>query len=203
MEILQACRMSVLARFARSLYSRAPILQPKFNTAISQQYLVSIGRFGRVSPPATYATSTELSPGPKKKRKSRKSKAKGDADTTSDEPQKKKRKKRKSALSDEEIKETLIGPFIPFEGGTSGDSVFQSGEISVEKEDTPEGRFYCYETSTNTYSFPSVTTVLDKTGSSYPLLLWKRKLTDEHGKEGFEAIRRSTLKSGSDFHKVK
>lgn len=182
------------------MFNRGSILRlPKLDVSPPQQWFFSRGGFGRVGFPATYATN-EVVP-----KKTRKSKTKEGA-ASKDELQKKKRKKRKSVLSDEEIKEILIGPFIPFEGlseEASGDIAFQSGEVSVEKEDSPEGRFYCYETSSNTYSFPSVTTVLDKTGSSYPLLLWKRKLTDQHGKEGFEAIRRSTLKSGSDFHKVR
>lgn len=136
-------------------------------------------------------------------KKKRKSKSQTSATDASDEPPvslEKKRKKRK-VISDEEVKDSLIGGFVPFEGTHEG--ALDNADVSFQRLELPDGRFYHYQSSTDSYSFPSVTTVLDKTSTkSYPLLLWKRKLTELHGKEGFDTIRNNTLKSGINFHKV-
>lgn len=112
-------------------------------------------------------------------------------------------KKKKRKKSDQDIQSLLLGPFIPFEG--SGTDNLQSRTIAFDRWDSPEGRFYHLQSSTISYSFPSVTTILDKTvekGSDYGLKIWKQKLIEKHGQKGFDAIVKNTLKSGSDFHKV-
>ncbi len=122
------------------------------------------------------------------------------------------RKKNKDAEQSDEIeiiKDLLLGPFVPFEGtpvnnNSVGEDLQNSG-FSIDRQDLPEGRFYLLESSTDSFSFPSVTTILDNTmeGSSYyRLLRWRLKLTGEHGAKGFDTIRQNTLNSGRDFHKV-
>lgn len=216
---------NLMYSLARSIFSKVSPLR-----ITPQRYRVRKGSCGgspgHFFPTATYTSSSTAKDDadqeqvdPKKKRKSRKSKSK-DSDATLDEPssdsQRKKKKsgkdeksqkkrKKRVILSDEEIMDSLIGPFVPFEGTvekSSCDKAVHSPDISFEKQDLPEGRFYQCQSSTSTYSFPSVTTVLGKTGSSYALLIWKRKLTELHGKEGFDAIRNSTLQSGINFHEV-
>lgn len=203
-------QIGLLARFTRSVLN-ASSLRFKVNSS-SQQYLLSRGWYGVTSGCAASYTSSNDTGGTdqtqtpkKKKRKSRKSKAKEEDDvtssdkSTSDVP--KKKRKSKKVLTDEEIMDSLIGPFIPFEGDSSNKT---NAGFCFERQDLPDGRFYRHQSSTNSYSFPSVTTVLDKTmDSSYPLFLWKRKLTELHGKKGFDAIRNNTLKCGINFHKVR
>lgn len=119
---------------------------------------------------------------------------------------KKRTRKKKCEQSDDDIKNLLIGSFVPFEGTPVGPVEEENSQFSVDKQDIPEGRFYHLKSSTDSFSFPSVTTVLDNTieGSSYyRLLKWRLKLTGEHGAKGFDAIRRTTLDSGHSFHKVR
>lgn len=202
-------QIGLLARFTRSVLN-ASSLRFKVNSS-SQQYLLSRGWYGVTSGCAASYTSSNDTGGTdqtqtpkKKKRKSRKSKAKEDDVTSSDKSTSdvpKKKRKSKKVLTDEEIMDSLIGPFIPFEGDSSNKT---NAGFCFERQDLPDGRFYRHQSSTNSYSFPSVTTVLDKTmDSSYPLFLWKRKLTELHGKKGFDAIRNNTLKCGINFHKVR
>lgn len=195
-----------------TIFSKVLVSQLRVSVNISQQYLVSRRRHSGtkcICRTATYTTTITAGDTDKPK-KSRKSKTKQDSDVTSSmdkstsDSQKKKKKRGRKVLSEEEILDSLIGPSIPFEGIAEKNSAFEHANLSFEKQDSPDGRFYRCQTSTNSYAFPSVTTVLDKTGTrSYPLLIWKRKLVEEHGKEGFEAIRKNTLKSGNDFHKVR
>lgn len=128
---------------------------------------------------------------------------------TAPEKKKKGRRKKKAEQSDEDIKSLLLGPFVPFEGSPE-DSLGSSESIlheilSVDRQDLPEGRFYHLKSSTDSFSFPSVTTILDNTmesSSYYRLLKWRLKLTGEHGAKGFDTIRKTTLNSGHNFHKV-
>lgn len=117
------------------------------------------------------------------------------------------RKKKNLKQTDDDIKNLLIGPFVPFEGTFMGPAEEQGSQgFSMDRQDTPEGRFYHLTNSTSSFSFPSVTTVIDNTveGSSYYRLLnWRLKLTGEHGEKGFDTIRRTTLDSGHSFHKVR
>lgn len=144
-----------------------------------------------------------------KKRKPRKSKTEN-TNGASAEPQIKRKREKKPPVSDEELKSSLLGPFIPFEGEDSESEGLHSGTFSIQREDSPGGRLYHIKSSTahdnHTYSFPSVTSILDSTvekASYYRLLVWKRKLTEKHGLEGFDKIVKNTLKSGSNFHKVR
>lgn len=130
-----------------------------------------------------------------------------DALSTESNSLKKQRKKKKetveTAESDQDIKNSLLIPFISFEGSSSdGDSV-----SSIDKEeDTTFDRVYHIQTSMgNHLSYPSVTTVLQKTvdsGSQFRLKQWKMKLTKEQGKEKFERYYKNILKTGINFHKV-
>lgn len=144
--------------------------------------------------------------------KSPKKKSKKSKDSLTDESSggvpKKKGRKKKQPLTDEEIMDSLI-TFVPFEGIAEENSdvcgePFCGADFAFKKQDLPDGRFYHHFSSKNSFSFPSVTTVLDKTmekSNSYLLTAWKRKLTELHGKEGFNTIRNNTLQSGTDFHK--
>lgn len=201
-----------MACLARSMFSK--VLVSQLRVDISQRHCISRKRCsGAISCIATYTTNTAGDTDkPKKTKKSRKSRTKHDSDVTSidkstSDSQKKKKRRGRKVLSEEEILDSLIGPFIPLEGiaeKSASDKAFEHANLTLEKQDSPDGRFYHCQTSTSSYSFPSVTTVLDKTGTkSYPLLIWKRKLVEEHGKDGFEVIRKNTLKAGSDFHKVR
>lgn len=143
-----------------------------------------------------------------------------DADEADDVPKKagaKKKAKKSSEISDQMMKEQLIGPFVPFEGTCATNTMqpnmnntnnLHNGSLSVISQDSLEGRLYhirSNDVDKSMYSFPSVTTILDSTvgrGSYYRLLNWKRKLTAQHGTEGFEEIVKNTLNSGSNFHKV-
>ena len=107
----------------------------------------------------------------------------------------------------------FLGPFVPFEGavevsssndGGAASSVTANDSFVVSRCDLQEGRFYNLSSPSCSYMFPSVTTILRRTAvESYPLLQWRQKLTVQHGKKGFDAIRQSTLKSGSNFHEVR
>lgn len=159
--------------------------------------------------PVPIATSND------KKTRTRKSRKRTDESTADLSKQKKKKKEKKSPdISDQELKDLLLGPFIPFEGtvkhiNTADTKSLHDGSFSIDCQDSLEGRCYHIKSSAghdmSTYSFPSVTTILQNTvekGSYYRLLNWRRKLTAEHGMGGFDAIVKSTLKSGSNFHKV-
>ena len=133
------------------------------------------------------------------------------ADSSPEVETKKKRGRRKKSTeqSDEDIKSLLLGPFVPFEGSPVNSSGSSEGilnqVLSMDRQDLPEGRFYHVKSSTDNFSFPSVTTILDNTmesSSYYRLLKWRLKLTGEHGAKGFDTIRKTTLNSGHNFHKV-
>lgn len=158
--------------------------------------------------PVPIATSND------KKTRTRKSRKSTDESTADLSKQKKKKEKKSPDISDQELKDLLLGPFIPFEGtvkhiNTADTKSLHDGSFSIDRQDSLEGRCYHIKSSAghdmSTYSFPSVTTILQNTvekGSYYRLLNWRRKLTAEHGMGGFDAIVKSTLKSGSNFHKV-
>lgn len=114
----------------------------------------------------------------------------------------KRRKKTEEKAVAEDGESSYSGPYVPFEGNKRN-----SSEVSIDKQESSKaGRFYHISSADgSSYVFPSVTTILDKTiqGSShYSLLNWRKKLTKEHGVEGFERIRNRTLQSGAEFHQV-
>lgn len=147
----------------------------------------------------------------KKKRKPRKLKSASEKSDPGQSPTPPKRKKttKKEVLDppDQEVKNSPS--YVPFEGITEDILNQKTKELydakSFYKQNSPDGRFYHLNSSTATFSFPSVTTILAKTveGSShFRLLNWKRKLIKEHGQERFDKIRSDLLQSGSNFHKV-
>ena len=156
------------------------------------------------------APNTESCVNPLKKRKKRGTKESGEG--VNADPSKK-RKKQASEESDDDIKSSLLGQFIPFEGITEENLTYVdstscpelSENVSINSQETLEGRFYNLKSLTDDYCFPSVTTILEGTvakNSYFQLFNWKRKMIKEHGEEGFDAIQRNTLRSGVNFHMV-
>ena len=110
---------------------------------------------------------------------------------------------------DGESGDTTVPENTPATEGKTAPALHESAHIPETtgglKVDREEGRFYHFNIRGTLFDLPSVTTILRKTmpkESFFRLLGWRKSMTKEHGRTGFNKIAAETLRMGSAFHKV-
>lgn len=124
---------------------------------------------------------------------------------------------RKHSSTEQECQQKCEVFDFPFEGESSEAESAESGHeeqgrdsnaprpFTVERIQTPEGRFYQIHSQEESYNFPSVTTVLSSTRppqSYFSLRNWRKNMVKEHGESGYRKIKEETMRTGSHFHRV-
>ena len=135
------------------------------------------------------------------------SKASDEGERTSS---KTKRRRKKKLVE----KQELLGPLFPFEGTTNvpvdeEQLPAQNAEPQltiIDRITTKTRRTYHIRLDDGTsYRLPSVTTILEETqpvSRQFMLRNWAKGLIKEHGKEGFDQIKRDIQNNGTHFHQV-